>query len=108
LSFSIIASPLVFAQLIEHHVPQVIQRFSKLHRVDQGTARPVIAVQLVQVGAGDQKRGDPPAVIAHPDPVQPGAHAQQKCAFKQIGHFNGTFQWDLTSFQLIDFFWEMR
>jgi hypothetical protein len=39
---------------------------------------------------------------------QPAAHAQQKCTSEQIGHFDGTFQRDLTSFQLIDFLGEMR
>jgi hypothetical protein len=101
-------SPLVFAQFVEHHVPQVIQRFSKLHRIDQGPASPVVAVVPVQIMAADQKRGNPPAVVPDPDPVQPGAHAQQKCALEQIGHFDGTFQRDLTSFQMIDFFGEMR
>jgi hypothetical protein len=98
LSFSIIASPLVFAQLIEHHVPQVIQRFSKLHRVDQGTARPVVAVQPVQILARDQKCGNAPAVGSDLNPVQPSAHAQQKCTLEQISDFDGTFQWVLTSF----------
>jgi hypothetical protein len=84
LSFSIIASPLVFAQLIEHHVPQVIQRFSKLHWVDQGTAGPVVAVQPVQILSRDQKCGNAPAVVSDPHPVKPGAHAQQKCPSKKV------------------------
>jgi hypothetical protein len=58
--------------------------------------------------ARDQKRGDRPAVVSDPHPVQPGAHAQQKCTLEQIGHFNGTFQRNLTSVQLIDFLGEMR
>jgi hypothetical protein len=101
-------SPLKFSQFVEHHVPQVVQRFTQLHRVDQGTAGPVIAVVPVQIGAGDQKCGDPPAVVPDPHAVQPGAHAQQKCPLKQIGHFKAAFQRDLTSFQLIDFLGEMR
>jgi hypothetical protein len=102
------SSPLLVAQLRKHHVPQMVQRFAKLNRIDQGTTGPVIAVQPVQVGTGDQKRGDLPAVVSDLHLVQPCAHAQQKYAFKQIGDFNGTFQKVLTSFQLIDFFGEMR
>jgi hypothetical protein len=101
-------SPLLVAQFVEHHIAQMIQGFSQLHRVDQRPAGPVIAVQPVQVLSRDQKRGDPPAVVSDPHPVQPGAHAQQKCALEQIGYFNGTLHKGLTSFQLIDFFGEMR
>jgi hypothetical protein len=91
-------SPLVFAQFVEHHVPQVIQRFSKLHRIDQGPAGPVVALKPVKVLARDQKRGDPPAVVSDLHPVETCAHAQQKRTLEQIGDFNGTFQWVLTSF----------
>jgi hypothetical protein len=76
----------------------MVQGFSKLQRVDQGAAGPVVAVVPVQVFSRDQKRGDPPAVASDLHPVQPGAHAQQKRAFEQIGHFKAAFQWVLTSF----------
>jgi hypothetical protein len=102
------SSPLLVAQVLEHHVPQMIQRFSQGNRIDQGPAGPVVAVQPVKIGAGNQKRCDRPAVVSDPHPVQPGAHAQQKCTLEQIGDFNGTFQGSLTSFQMIDFFGEMR
>jgi hypothetical protein len=101
-------SPLMVAQFVEHHIPQMVQALSQLNRVDQGPAGPVIAVQPVQIAAGNQKSCDRPAVVSDAHPVQPGAHAQQKCTLEQIGDFNGTFQKDLTSFQLIDFFGEMR
>ena len=80
------------AQFFKHHIPQMVQRFSELHRVDQRPAGPVIALKPVQVLARDQKRGDPPAVVAHPYPVQPGAHAQQKRTFEQIGDFKAAFE----------------
>jgi hypothetical protein len=101
-------SPLMVAQFVEHHIPQMVQALSQLNRVDQGPAGPVVAVVAGQVGPGDQKGCDCPAVVSDPDFVQPGAHAQQKCALEQIGDFNGTFQKDPTSFQLIVFFGEMR
>jgi hypothetical protein len=63
---------------------------------------------LIQVRAGDQKGGDAAAVVSDINPVQAAAHAQQKCAPEQIGHFDGSFQRDLTSFQVLDFFGEMR
>jgi hypothetical protein len=96
------------AQFVEHHIPQMVQALSQLNRVDQGPAGPIVSVKPVQIRAGDQKRCDRPAVVSDPDLVQPGAHAQQKCTLEQIGDFNGTFQKDPTSFQLIDFFGEMR
>jgi hypothetical protein len=71
-------SPLVFAQFVEHHVPQVVQRFSKLNRVDQGPAAPVVPVQPVQALARDQKTGDAFAVGAHPHFGQVAAVGQQK------------------------------
>jgi hypothetical protein len=98
----------MFSQFVEHYIPQVVQRFSELHRVDQGTACPVIAVQTVQILSRDQKSGDLSAVVADPDLIQSATHAQQKCTPEQIGDFDGTFQWDLTSFQLLDLFEEMR
>ena len=98
----------MLAQVVEHYVAQVVQRFSQLDRVDQGPAGPIVSVKPVQIRAGDQKRCDRPAVVSDPDLVKPAAHAQQKCALEQIGHFDGTFQRDLTSFQMIDFFGEMR
>jgi hypothetical protein len=98
----------MFAQFVEHHIPQVVQRFSQLHRVDQGTAGPVIAVQTVQILSCDQKGSDPAAVVSDPHLHQIGPVAQQKCTLEQIGDFNGTFQRNLTSFQLLDLFGEMR
>jgi hypothetical protein len=79
-----------------------------LQRIDQSTARPIVAIKSVQIQAGDQKRGDAPTVISDTDFSQMAAAAQQKCAFEQIGDFNGTFQKDLTSFQVLDFFGQMR
>jgi hypothetical protein len=72
------------AQVVEHHVAQVVQRFSQLDRVDQGPAAPVVAVKTLQIGAGDQKAGDTPAAASHPHPGQPAAHAQQKGASKKV------------------------
>jgi hypothetical protein len=108
-SFSIISrSLLIFAQFVEHHIPQVVQRFSQLHRVDQGTAGPVIAVQTVQILSRDQKGGDPAAVVSDLHLHQISPVAQQKCTLEQIGDFNGTFQRNLTSFQTVDFLGKMR
>jgi hypothetical protein len=87
------------AQFVEHHVSQVIQGFSQLYRIDQGTAGPVIAVQPVQIRTGNQECGDPPAVLPNPDFIQSAAHTQQKRALKQIRHFNGCFQKALTPLQ---------
>jgi hypothetical protein len=98
----------VSAQLIEHHIPKVVQAFAKLHRIDQRPAGPVIVVQLVQILSCDQECGDPPAVSPDPDLIQPASHAQQKRAFKQIGYFKAAFQRVITSFQQIDFLGEMR
>ena len=50
----------------------------------------------------------PATVISDLHPVQTGTHAQQKRTLEQIRDFNGTLQKALTSFQLIDFFGEMR
>ncbi len=54
----------------------MIQAFTKFQRIDQRSASPVIVVKSFQVGACDQERGDPPAVIADPDFGQIAAHAQ--------------------------------
>jgi len=86
----------------------MVQAFSKLQRINQRLAGPVIAVQFFKVRAGYQKSGYPTAIVSDPDFVQTCAHAKQKCALKQVGHFKGSVQKDLTSFQLIDFFGEMR
>jgi hypothetical protein len=99
-------SPL--SQFAEHYVPQVVQAFSQLYRVDQSPAAPVIAVQTVQIIARDQKRGDAAAVGPNPNARQIAAAGQKIGATEQIGDFNGTFQRNLTSFQLIDFLGEMR
>ena len=45
----------------------MVQAFTKLQRVDQRAAGPVIAVKSLQVGACNQECGDPPAVGADPD-----------------------------------------
>jgi hypothetical protein len=92
----------VVAQFVEHHITQMIQRFPKLYRIDQGTTGPIVAVVAGQVRAGDQECGNAPAVGSDLYSIQPSAHAQQKRTLEQIGDFNGTFQRDLTSFQLID------
>jgi hypothetical protein len=101
-------SPLCFSQFVKHHVPQVVQRFSKLHRVDQGSAGAVVAVIAGQIVSRDQKRCNASAVISDSDLIQPAAHAQQKGPLEQIGHFDGTLHKGFTSFQILDFFGEMR
>jgi hypothetical protein len=58
-----------------------------LQRIDQGTARPIIAVQSVQIRTGDQKGGDPAAIVSDPDFGQVGTAAQQKCAPEDVGGF---------------------
>jgi hypothetical protein len=75
-------SPL--SQFAEHHVPQVVQAFSQLDRVDQGTSAPVIAVQTIQIMAGDQKRGDPAAACPDPDFRQDPAAGQKVCAPEKV------------------------
>jgi hypothetical protein len=79
-----------------------------LHRVDQRPAGTPVAVEPVQIFAADQKRGHAPPVGSDPHPVQPPAHAQQKSALEQISHFDATLHKGLTSFQIFDFFGEMR
>ncbi len=70
----------------------MVQAFTKLQRINQRPAGTIIAVKSLQVGACDQERGNPPAVVADPDFGQIAAHAKQKCAFKQVGHFKGALQ----------------
>jgi hypothetical protein len=95
-------------QFAEHYVPQVVQAFSQLYRIDQSPAAPVIAVQTVQIIARDQKRGDAAAVGPDPYFGQAAAAGQKVCATKQVRHFKGAFQKSLTSFQPVDFLVEMR
>jgi hypothetical protein len=95
-------SRVVSSQLVEHHVSQVVQRFSKLQRIDQGTAGPVVAVKAFQVLSRKQEGGDPPAVVSDPHFGQLRPAAQQKRTFEQIGHFESALQRDLTSFQALD------
>jgi len=68
----------------------MVQRFSKLQRIDQGTAGPIGPVQLVQILAGNQKRSNPSAlpvtlcVIADPHITQITAVAQKECPSKDV------------------------
>jgi hypothetical protein len=52
-----------------------------VHRAPAGA---VIIVQSIQIRAGDQKRGDPAAVVADPDFCQVAPFAQQKSAPKKV------------------------
>jgi len=55
-----------------------------LQRVDQGPAGPIVPIQLGKVFAGNQKRGDPPAVVSDADLGQLSAACQQKCPSKNV------------------------
>jgi hypothetical protein len=81
---AIFFSPLVLAQFSEHHVPQMVQTLSELNRVDQGAAAAVVAVQPVQILAGDQKRSNAPAVGPDPYVCQAAAAGKQVCAFEKV------------------------
>jgi hypothetical protein len=93
-----VISPLCLSQFVKHHVPQVVQRFSQLHRVDQGSAGAVVVVKTFQVLSRYQERGDPAAVVSNAHLIQPATHAQQKGPLEQIGHFDGTLHNGFTSF----------
>jgi hypothetical protein len=86
----------------------MIQRFSKLHRIDQGSAGSPVAVVPIQIRSRNQKGCNASAIVSDPHLIQPAAHTQQKCTLEQIGHFDGTFHCGLNSFQILDFFGEMR
>jgi hypothetical protein len=77
-------SRIAFSKFVEHHVPQVVQRFSKLHRVDQGTAGPVVPVKPFQVLTRDKEGGNGLSVVADPDFGQVTTHAQQKSTPKKV------------------------
>jgi len=85
LSIAISRSPLLGSQFFKKDISQMVQRFPKLQRIDQGLARPVIPVQLVQILAGDQKRSNPSAVVADPHIAQITAVAQKERSSKNVG-----------------------
>jgi hypothetical protein len=62
----------------------MVQRFSKLQRIDQRPAGPVVPVQLVQVLARDQERGDALAIVPDTDLGQIAAAAQKKRSSKYV------------------------
>jgi len=70
----------------------MVQAFSKLQWIDQCAAGTIITVKPFQIAPCNQERGNPPSVIADPNFGQIAAHAQQKCASKQVGHFKGALQ----------------
>lgn len=70
----------------------MVQALTKLQRINQRLACPVIAVQFFKVRSGYQKSGYLTAIVPDLYLNQTCAHAQQKCASKQIGHFKGTSQ----------------
>jgi len=77
----------------------MVQGFPELHRIDQGLAGPIFPVQLVQVLAGDQERGDPFSVVAYADLCQITAACQQKRTSEDVRGFKTAgFQWFLTPF----------
>jgi len=65
----------------------MVQGFPELHRIDQGLAGPIFPVQLVQVLAGDQERGDPFSVVAYADLCQITAACQQKSTPEDVRNF---------------------
>ncbi len=62
----------------------MVQRFSKLQRIDQSLPGPVIPVQLVQILAGNQKRSNPSAVAADAHITQITAVAQKERSSKNV------------------------
>jgi hypothetical protein len=68
-------SRIVFSQFLKHDIPQMVQAFTKLQWINQRSAATIIVVKPLQVGACDQERGNPPAIIADPDFGQIAAHA---------------------------------
>ena len=62
----------------------MVQRFSKLQRVDQGLPVSILFVQLIQVPAGEQERGNPSAISPEADPAQLTTPAQKKCPSKNV------------------------
>jgi hypothetical protein len=79
----------------------MIQTFSQLHRINQGSAAPVIAVVPVQVLSRNLKCGNASAVVAYFNFGQSATAAQQKCTLVQIGHFDGTFHFMSTNFPIL-------
>ncbi len=55
----------------------MVQRFPELQRIDQGLTISVISIQLVQILARDQKRGDAFAVVSDAHLGQVTAAAQK-------------------------------
>jgi hypothetical protein len=62
----------------------MVQRFSKLHRVDQGPAGPIVPVKPFQVVTRNKEGCDALSIVADPDVGQVTAHAQQKCAPEKV------------------------
>jgi hypothetical protein len=86
----------------------VVQAFSQLQRVHQGLAAPVVHFQFAEIAAGDGKGCNAPVSRFDADAVKVAAAGQQVGAFEQVGLFNGTLHGRFTSFQILDFFREMR
>jgi len=63
----------------------VVQRFPKLQRIDQGLAVSILFVQLIQVPAGEQERGNRFAIVPEADSAQLTTSAQKKRSSKNIG-----------------------
>jgi hypothetical protein len=97
-----------FSQFVKKHVSKMVQALSKLQRVDQGRAPAVVHFQLFKVAAGDRKGGYAPVARFDADAAKIAAAGQQKGAFEQVGLFDGTLHGRITSFQMLDFFREMR
>jgi hypothetical protein len=89
---------LALSQFFKKHVSQMVQAFSKLQRVDQGLASPVVHFQLFKISAGDGKSGDTPLARLDADAVKVAATGQQVGAFEQVGLFDGTLHRRFTSF----------
>ena len=62
----------------------MVQRFSALQRVDQRLAVPILFIQLTQTPAGEQERGNRPAISSEADPAQLTTPAQKIRSSKNI------------------------
>jgi hypothetical protein len=108
LSIAISRSPLLGSQFFKKDVSQMVQRFPELQRIDQGLTRPVIPIQLVQILAGDQKRGNPSAIVADPHITQITAVAQKERSSEDVRRLKAVGFQASHLLSVLDFFWKIR
>jgi len=76
----------------------MIQRFSKLQRIDQSLAVSILLIQLIQAPAGEHKRGNPFAIAPEADPAQLTTSAQKERSSKNVSGLKAVFDQKITPF----------